>query len=172
MAFMEVIFGKKNRPRCLFKTVEVFYHHHRIASHIRRIGYADPQILPEHMPEKHRRYLDRNKTAYLQWAERIGPSTLSVIKTFFAAVKVEQQAYRPCGALMKLADRYSTQRLEAACTRALTYTPSPSLKNIRTILQTGQDQAKPDQAKAKKKPTKNPYSLLRGSQYFGGDSSC
>ena len=46
---------------------------------------------------------------------------------------------------MKLADRYSTERLEAACNRALSYTPNPSLKNISTILKNGQDkaQAKP-----------------------------
>lgn len=47
---------------------------------------------------------------------------------------------------MKLADRYSTERLEAACNRALSYTPSPSLKNITTILKNGQDKVKADQS--------------------------
>ena len=160
--------GHSVEVRYTTKTVEVFYHHHRIASHIRRIGYADPQILPEHMPEKHRRYLARNKETYIQWAQTIGESTLTVIKTFFASVKVEQQAYRNGSALMRLSDKYSVERLENACTRALTYTPSPSLKNIRTILQTGQDKVKADQPKTNK--TQNPHSFLRGAQYFGGDA--
>ena len=53
--------------------------------------------------------------------------------------KVEQQGYKSCASLMKLADRYGTQRLENACIKALSYTPSPSLKNISTILKNGQD---------------------------------
>lgn len=53
--------------------------------------------------------------------------------------KVEQQGYKSCASLMKLADRYGTERLENACAKALSYTPSPSLKNISTILKNGQD---------------------------------
>lgn len=41
--------------------------------------------------------------------------------------KVEQQGYKSCASLMKLADRYGTGRLENACAKALSYTPSPSL---------------------------------------------
>lgn len=44
--------------------------------------------------------------------------------------------------MMKLADRFTPVRLEAACAKALSYTPSPSLKNITTILQNGQDKVK------------------------------
>lgn len=43
---------------------------------------------------------------------------------------------------MKLADRFTPARLEAACAKALSYTPGPSLKNITTILQNGQDKVK------------------------------
>ena len=43
--------------------------------------------------------------------------------------KVEQQGYKSCASLMKLADRYGTDRLENACAKALSYTPNPSLKN-------------------------------------------
>lgn len=53
--------------------------------------------------------------------------------------KVEQQGYKSCASLMKLADRYGTERLENACIKALSYTPNPSLKNISTILKNGQD---------------------------------
>jgi len=42
-------------------------------------------------------------------------------------------------ALLKLADKYSLVRLEAACSRALRYTPNPSYKNISTIFVSGQD---------------------------------
>jgi hypothetical protein len=56
--------------------------------------------------------------------------------------KIEEQSYKSCGALMKLADRFSFERIENACERALYYTPTPSIKMIQTILKTGQDSIK------------------------------
>lgn len=60
-------------------------------------------------------------------------------------------------ALLKLADRYSSQRLEIACRKALFYTSSPSLKNVQSILKLGQNKllaedapAKPEEPKAHK----------------------
>jgi len=47
---------------------------------------------------------------------------------------VEQQGYKTCASLMLLADRYTPQSLEQACKRALSFTSSPSLKNISIIL--------------------------------------
>ena len=91
--------------------------------------------------------------------------TLSMVKTFLSAHKVEQQGYKSCASLMKLADRYSIERLEAACNRALSYTPNPSLKNISTILKNGQDKAntKPPVTKAS-----GQYGITRGASYFKG----
>ncbi len=37
----------------------------------------------------------------------------------------EQQGYKSCMGLLKLADKYSPERLESACKRALEYTPRP-----------------------------------------------
>ena len=54
----------------------------------------------------------------------MGRSTLLVIKHFLFMHKVERQGYKSCASLMKLADRYGTERLENACTKALSYTPS------------------------------------------------
>lgn len=50
--------------------------------------------------------------------------------------------------LLKLADKYTPERLENACKRALEYTPRPSLKNIQAILASGQDKAIPEQSAA------------------------
>ena len=45
--------------RLTSKMVEVFYHNHRIASHV-RIRNMEGQVIttPEHMPEKHQKYLE------------------------------------------------------------------------------------------------------------------
>lgn len=82
--------------------------------------------------------------------------------------KVEQQGYKPCASMMKLADKYSTERLEKACEKALSYTPSPSLKNISTILKNGQD--KIPVIKTKPSTPGVSYGITRGASYFkGGD---
>ena len=72
-------------------------------------------------------------------AGKIGPNTGMVVSAILSGYKVEQQGYKSCLGLLKLADKYSPQRLEGACTRALTFTPRPSLKNIQAILASGQD---------------------------------
>lgn len=159
--------GKNVDIRATAKYIEVFYQNNRIASHVRVVYSADPIYLPEHMPENHRKYLEYNTESFLKWSEGIGASTVSIIKTFLYAHKVEQQGYKSCISLMKLADRYSTERLEAACSRALSYTPSPSLKNITTILKNGQDKVTTGHTDGK---ANGQYGITRGASYFkGGD---
>lgn len=70
---------------------------------------------------------------------------------------------------MKLADRYGTERLENACAKALSYTPSPSLKNISTILKNGQDKVAlttTTVSTANKESAK--YGITRGASYYEG----
>ncbi|HZJ82729.1 MAG TPA: IS21 family transposase [Clostridia bacterium] len=149
------------------KTIEVFFQNNRIASHVRMYGICDPQILPEHMPDNHRKYLAWNKETFLDWAETVGPSTSIVMKALLASHKVEKLSYKSCGALMKLAGRYSVARIEEACGRALSYTPNPNLKNIQMILKTGQDKVKPEKETTKSQPSGR-YGFTRGAEYFGG----
>lgn len=150
--------------------VEIFYQHHRIASHPRlkgRLGqYSTSEI---HMPEDHQKYLTWDKARFLSWAKKIGPHTFSVTEAIFQSYRVEQQAYRSCMGLLKLADKYSTKRLELACQRILSFTPRPSLKNVKNILVTGQDHI----LKEESKPSpKNEHGFTRGAQYYlGGKKS-
>ena len=66
--------------------------------------------------------------------------------------------------LLKLADKYSEERLEAACEKALTYTTSPSYKSIKNILVAGQDKTV---APEKSEPTtQNKYGITRGADYY------
>lgn len=165
-----VFIGKEVNVRYTGRAIEVFFYSNRIASHIRRYGLYDPVILPEHMPENHQQYLVYTTEHFLEWAAGIGISTETVMKTILSAGKVEKQAYPSCRALMKLADRFSTRRIEDACSRALRYTPAPTLKNIQVILKTGQDQVK--EKLATDIPAKSGrYGFTRGPAYFGGGDS-
>ena len=154
--------------RITSKTVEVFYHHLRIASHVRNRHQENQYItVPEHMPEKHQRYLNMSSESFRKWASSVGPNTTIVMNAILTRHPVEKQSFRTCTALMKLADKYSLTRLEEACQRGLSYTPSPSYKTIQTILKTGQDKLKTE---APKNVTTG-KGFGRGADYFGGDLS-
>lgn len=159
------LIGQQVDIRYTSKVVEVFFHGNRMASHVRRYGITDPMIVPEHMPENHRRYLEWGRDTFVAWAAAVGPSTEAVMEILLASHKVEQQTYRTCNSLMRMGDRYSITRIEDACRRALQYTLTPSLKNIQMILKTGQDKVKQEISAVK---SSGQYGFTRGANYFGG----
>ena len=69
----------------------------------------------------------------------MAPVPSQVVDAILTSKRVEQQSYRSCMGLLKLADKYSVSRLEAACRKALSFTAAPSYKSIKNILDTGSD---------------------------------
>jgi hypothetical protein len=156
---------RKVDVRITDKTIEVFYNHNRIASHCRLYGRKGQyNTIVEHMPEEHQKYLEWNGDRFRKWAERIGYNTCQVIDGILTSNRVEQQGYRSCMGLLKLADKYSVERLEAACEKVISYTSTPSYKSIKNILTTGQDklQIVPD----KSETTHNNHGITRGAGYY------
>ena len=116
-------------------TIEVFKNHRRIASHKRLYGRPGQYAtVLEHMPPDHQKYLKWNGDRFRKWAENIGINTYKVVDSILTSGRVEQQSYRVCMGLLKLAERKSPQKLESACARALQYSNLPSYKSIRNIL--------------------------------------
>ena len=149
------------------KVIEVFYKSCRIASHPRLSGHPGQyQTVPEHMPAKHQLYQEWNADRFTSWAKHIGEHTEVVVKAILANGKVEQQGYRSCMALLKAADKYSAQRLENACQRALSFTPSPSYKNVLAILKSGSDKMGPKE-RNELHMTSSEFAISRGSEYYG-----
>ena len=125
--------------------VEIFFDGNRISSHRRLYGNPNQySTLETHMPPAHQKYISWNGERFVNWAEKIGEQTTAVVKMLLAAHKVEQQGYKSCMALLKLADKYSSERLEAACRKALSLTSTPSLKSVQAILKSGQDRVNID----------------------------
>jgi hypothetical protein len=153
--------------------VEVFYNHHRICSHPRMYGRPGQyHTLSDHMPEKHKQYVEWNAERFIQWAHQVGPCTSSVIQAILTGHRVEQQGYKSCMGILKLADRYSLVRLEAACARVLSYTLNPSYRQISTILKSGQDTLAEERIalQPSSAPSVNPHSFTRGATYYGRKS--
>ena len=148
-------------------TIEVFFDGNRICSHRRLYGRANQySTIEEHMPPNHQQYVQWNGDRFRKWAEKIGANTQTVISAILGGYKVEQQGYKACMGLLKLADKYTPERLENACRKALTFTPRPSLKNIQAILSSGQDKVEETVSALSESSAK--YGFTRGAEYYGG----
>lgn len=156
--------------RITSRTIEVFFNGNRIASHPRLHGRLNQYSTNEsHMPPDHQEYLQWNGERFIRWAQKIGERTEAVVRHFLSVRKVEQQGYKSCMALLKLSDTYSSARLEAACGKALSFTPAPSLKSIQSILKSGQDkllEQEPEDGKPKRR------GFTRGADYYRRDTEC
>ena len=150
--------------------IEVFYNNNRICSHPKLHGREGQySTVEEHMPEDHKRYIAWNSERFVSWAESIGPNTTTVIKAILSVHKVEQQGYKGCMALLKLADKYAFNRLEAACEKALSYTPKPSYKSVQTILKTCQDKILKEETITNNIDSDS-FGFTRGADYYGRNS--
>lgn len=144
-------------------TIEVFFGGSRICSHRRLYGRLNQySTVEEHMPPEHQKYIQWNGERFAQWAAKIGAYTEAAVKAILNSYKIEQQGYKACLGLLKLADKYTPERLESACRRAFEYTPQPSYKNIQTILATGQDKI-PDEPEPR---SSSQYGFTRGAEYY------
>lgn len=143
-------------------TLEFYDDHTRIATHKRiLLGLNQYVTNPEHMPDNHKSYGEWSKTKILELARCIGPNMYRVIENIFKNARIEQQVYNQCITLLKLKDKYSVSKLEAASEHILDNHITPIQKNFRMILENIQE-------KQAKEYDENNYALLRGANYYGG----
>ena len=145
--------------------IEVYSNHVRISSHPRLHGKAGQYSTnTEHMPPNHKEYVQWDGNRFLAWACKIGDNTRELVQQVLASRKVEQQAYKSCFGLLKLADRYTAFRLENACQKALVLR-SPSYTTVNNILKNGMD--KVDSSIPSVKNNIIPmHSHIRGAEYY------
>lgn len=147
--------------------IAVFVGQTRVCTH-RRLHGRSGQYSTEvaHMPPNHQKYLEWDADRFLKWAAQIGPCTNSVVASILNHFKVRQQGYRSCMGLLKLAERYSAERLEAASQRALSFSQTPSYKIVQTILKTDQDKlALPVEPKTGSSEAH--HAFTRGASHYG-----
>ena len=73
------------------------------------------------------------------WAADVGPNTVVVVARIFQSVGTPDQAIDPALAVLRLSRRYGRQRLENACDVARRVMNTPRYRQLKTILDTGQD---------------------------------
>ena len=154
--------GKRVEVRSTKSYIDVYYKRTLVCSHKRLYGRKNQYSTNiDHMPENHQLFT-WNGDRFKRWAAAIGPHTYQVIESLLNRYKVEEQAYKGCLSLLKLSDKYTATRLENACALAIAHVSKPGYKNIRLILQSGQD------TKKKQKPEEEnlKYALTRGKEYY------
>ncbi len=100
-------------------TIEAFYSSKRVASHLRSFKRGQFTTDPAHMPESHRRYAQWTPSRIINWASATGPSAAKLVEAIIKSRPHPEQGFRSALGIIRLADRYGTERVEAACGRAL-----------------------------------------------------
>jgi len=99
--------------------VEIFHKGKRVASHKRNYGRARYSTHPDHRPPSHKYYMDWSPERFTRWSEKIGPNAKAVIENRLGSRQHPEQSFRACQGILKLAEKYTPERLEAACTKAM-----------------------------------------------------
>jgi hypothetical protein len=154
------LIGKTVDVRIGEKLLEIYYKGKLQAAH--PLGYkpGDFSTKPEHMPEAHRRYLDRTQDQLQRRANVIGESTATVIARQITRKVHPEQTYRSSLGILRLAKDHSPAQLEAACRRALEL-DILSYRGIRDLIITIPRTAPP-------KTVLVAHDNVRGPDYFGG----
>jgi transposase len=112
--------------------VEVYYQHKRIALHRRSYKKHGFTTVGEHMPQGHQHYFEQQgwtPAYFLEQAMRIGPAVHQYMDELLKSRAYTEQTYNACRGILRLLKQYGTQRLQAACSRALT----GNVFNYRTV---------------------------------------
>jgi len=144
-------------------TIEILYRNQRVASHVRSIHKGGHTTVKAHMPEAHRQYSDCSAQQLQLAAKEIGAATAQVVSTILTSSPHITQGYRTCLGILRLAKSTDSERLEAACKRALalgTY----RYKSIESILKNRLESQPIDTTSAQNLP--QDHSNVRGPGYY------
>ncbi len=144
-------------------TVEVLFKNRRVASHLRSYEKYQHTTLTEHMPKAHQKYLEWTPSRIVRWAGQNGPNTRDLITCIMENRRHPEQGFRSCLGIMRLVKRYSPERVEAACGRAL-HLKAYSYKSVESILKNNLDTQAVESPAAQDHPIVH-YNI-RGREYY------
>jgi len=151
-------------------TVEIFHKGQRIASHVRCREYGRAISQNQHRPKSHQAHLEWSPSRMVNWARTIGPNTAQLFTRILNDKPHPEMGYRSCLGIIRLAQQYSAERMEAAAERAV-LTGACRYQSVKSILKASLD------AVPLSPPQSSPpvtHDNLRGAEYFaaGEVKSC
>jgi transposase len=150
--------------RATHATIEIFHKGQRVASHVRGRGREQVSTHKEHRPKSHQAHLEWTPSRLVNWAKKIGPHTARLCERILSERPHPEMGYRSCLGIIRLADQYSTARLEAAAHRAL-QAGACRYKSVESILEHSLDQ-QPLPSEPPTPPLAPPHDNIRGAEYF------
>jgi transposase len=158
--------GEYVESRCSAATVEVYLNGERVASHVRSFVRGGTTTLVEHMPASHRKHTEESIVEIEAWAKLIGPCTSALVRAILDERRHPEHGYRSCRGLKSLTGRYTPERIEAACERALV-AGARSYRNVESILKNGLDrQPLPVTTSSGEAPPPLDHENVRGPDYY------
>ncbi|MGQ0673198.1 MAG: IS21 family transposase [Hyphomicrobium sp.] len=148
--------------RITARTVEVIHKSKRVASHVRSSSNRKHTTVREHMPSSHRRHADWTPESLKRRAGEIGPKTSVLVDIVLRSRTHPEQGFRSSIGILRFAKTHGSDRLEAACARALEI-GAHSYTSVKSILKNDLDRRRPAPA------TDGPaiaHSNIRGPNYF------
>jgi transposase len=116
------------------------------------------------MPASHRAHLQWTPSRLVRWAGTISPDTATVVEKILVTKPHPEQGYRACLGLMNLARRYGSERMGAACRRALAC-GAVSYTSVKSILAENLDRLPLPTSSGPTPPPPN-HENLRGAAYW------
>ena len=152
-------------------TVEIFHKGNRVTSHLRSRARGQAITQNEHRPQSHQAHLEWPPSRMLNWARSLGPHTVQLFERILNAKPHPEMGYRSCLGIIRLAQQYSAQRVEAAAERAL-LAKACRYQSVKSILKNSLDLV-PLPAPPPDSPPLT-HDNVRGAEYFdqGGPTSC
>jgi len=144
-------------------TVECLYKGNRVASHPKSSVQGGFTTTPEHMPTSHREYAKWTPERIVSWAGGTGKATAQVVESILSRKAYAEHGFRSCMGIISLGKRFSKERLESACERAL-YIKGVNYKSIKSILKNNLDQKPLPPQQQELLPIA--HENLRGTDYY------
>ncbi len=144
--------------------VEIFHDGRRVAVHLRSFRKGRFTTDPGHRPKSHQAHLEWSPSRLIRWGEKTGPSAAALVQHVMDSRPHPEHGYRACLGILRLGDRYGSERLEAACARALRI-GGTTYRSVKSILENGLDSEPLEDPQATLDlPKDHPH--LRGPDYY------
>jgi transposase len=156
-----MLIGQSVDIRYTGSVVEIYHKNKRVASHMRinRPGAFVTENL--HMPHEHRQYLEWTPARIKLWGEKIGPSTKELMDQIMEHRDHPEHGFRACLGIIRLSKRYSPERVENACRRALEL-QAYNYRSVKSLLERNLENLTP----AERKNIVLFHDNIRGGSYY------
>ena len=156
--------GQEVEARWTRSVVEVVHAGRRITSHERVHGRGRQATKAEHMASSHRAHAEWTPSRLIRWASQSGPAVGELIERLLQEKRHPEMGFKAGMGLIRLGKVHGTERLDAACRRALALR-SHSYKTVKNILSSGTDQL-PLPVEEGLRSTLLPHENVRGGSYY------